>query len=259
MTIVSLESLRSQLTTDPLMQSEYQTEGHLNLYDSAACTTLATQARAGRYLRFQAQIADEFNSPTALAVCLCEDNYPGWITMADLAHIRPASVPYQPITLTPAQIQARIPGVIAFAQTAMTEPNVYLWGGTIGPHYDCSGLMQRAFGHPGIWLPRDAYQQEPFVMPIPNPGQTPEDWTTAAQPGDLIFFGSSAKADHVALYLGEGQYIHSSGIEHGRNGIGIDVLAAGGDRVSRYYYERVRLIGRVVQSYQPSQPCDPVP
>ena len=41
-------------------------------------------------------------------------------------------------------------------------------------------------------------------------------------PGDLVFFGSTEKATHVGLYLGEACYIHSSGQKQGRNGIGID-------------------------------------
>ena len=41
--------------------------------------------------------------------------------------------------------------------------------------------------------------------------------------GDLIFFGTK-KVSHVALYLGDGKYIHSSGKEIGNNGIGINYI-----------------------------------
>ena len=249
--MVSLEFLRSQLACRTLLQAEYQNHSHLNLYDSATCKTLATQARAGRYLRFTVQTTDALKSPSALPICLCEDDYPGWIPVESLNYIELAPTPYQPPVLTQEQIQAQLPAVIACAQAAMAEPNIYLWGGTIGPNFDCSGLMQRAFGHQGIWLPRDAYQQEAFTKAIPNPGKTPADWAPVLQSGDLIFFGSPEKADHVALYLGEDRYLHSSGTEHGRNGIEIDRLTEGGDRVSSYYYHRVRGVGRVVSSYQP--------
>ncbi|WP_348982561.1 C40 family peptidase [Oscillatoria acuminata] len=72
------------------------------------------------------------------------------------------------------------------------------------------------------------------------------------QSGDLVFFGPSEKATHVGLYLGEGRYIHSSGKNGGRNGIGIDVLAENSDEpVSRHYYQQFRGAGRVCKSYLP--------
>lgn len=55
--------------------------------------------------------------------------------------------------------------------------------------------------------------------------------------------------DHVALYLGNGYYIHSSGKEVGRNGIAIDPLSADGDAISRGYYQRLWSFGRVMFSY----------
>jgi cell wall-associated NlpC family hydrolase len=74
--------------------------------------------------------------------------------------------------------------------------------------------------------------------------------TAVMVPGDLIFFGSPAKATHVALYLGDGRYIHSSGQDQGRNGIGLDSLTDRSEPVSQTYYGQVRGAGRVVQSYQ---------
>jgi cell wall-associated NlpC family hydrolase len=141
--------------------------------------------------------------------------------------------------------------VIAFAQAAMTQPNFYLWGGTVAPNYDCSGLVQHAFSTQGIWLPRDAYQQEAFVQRFENKGNRSEDLVETLEPGDLIFFGTPVRATHVALYLGDGAYIHSSGKDQGRNGIGIDSLTDHRGQVSRNYYAQVRGAGRVVSSYQP--------
>jgi len=123
----------------------------------------------------------------------------------------------------------------------MNQPNEYLWGGTIGPNYDCSGLMQTAFASVGIWIPRDAYQQEGFTQAIA---------LSELQPGDLVFFGSAQKSTHVGLYLGNNQYIHSSGKDQGNNGIAIDVLSAEGNSVSRTYYAQLRGAGRIVTSYQ---------
>jgi len=217
--------------------AEYRCQTDLNLYDSRICTRLATQAATGRHLWIKclAQIAIE--------VCLCEDEYSGWLLLEDLSGLESAGMPYQPLTLSEAEISTRLSDVISFTQQAKQQPNHYLWGGTVGPNYDCSGLVQAAFASVGIWLPRDAYQQEAFTRSI-----TLEE----LQPGDLVFFGID-QTTHVGLYLGGGCYIHSSGQEMGRNGIGIDWLSEQGDEVGQFYYRQLRQAGRVVRSYEPQR------
>jgi cell wall-associated NlpC family hydrolase len=246
--MVTLATLQVQFADRSASSISYITTHSLNLYDSSEMKALATQARGG--LRLQIQPLPE-RSLDAIQVVLCEDDYPGWMSLTDLDKIQPIATPYHPPHPSLAEIRAQIPNAIAFAQSAMTQPNSYLWGGTIGPNYDCSGLVQHAFSTHGIWLPRDAYQQESFVQPLHNPGDRPEDLQAVLEPGDLIFFGTPVKATHVAIYLGNGTYIHSSGKDQGRNGIGIDALTKDGDPVSRNYYTQVRGAGRVVRSYQP--------
>ncbi|UKO98472.1 C40 family peptidase [Nostoc sp. UHCC 0870] len=229
-----LSNLESQILN--LTSDEYQCLADLNLYDSSECTRLATQAAAGRHLRVTSN-----QQGTAIEVYLCEDDYPGWVSFSDVGLLQPATVLYQAQSLSEAEIQKLLPEVIAFTQQAMQQSNYYLWGGTVGPNYDCSGLMQAAFVSVGVWLPRDAYQQEAFTQSVT---------ITELAPGDLIFFGTPIKATHVGLYLGDGHYIHSSGKEQGRNGIGIDILSEQGDVVSRSYYQQLRGAGRVVRSYE---------
>jgi cell wall-associated NlpC family hydrolase len=229
--MVVFELLRS-------LTGEYQSLVNLNLYDSLSCTSLATQAAAGRHL----QILSTTPVDDAVEARLCEDGYSAWLLKKDLQHLEPAKTAYSAIAISSSEIQARIPAVMAFTQKAMQQDNYYLWGGTVAPNYDCSGLMQAAFASVGIWLPRDSYQQEAFTQFIS---------LEQLQPGDLIFFGTPQKTTHVALYLGDGRYIHSSGKEIGRNGIGIDQLSEHGDQVSRSYYQQLRRAGRVVASYQP--------
>ena len=39
-----------------------------------------------------------------------------------------------------------------------------------------------------------------------------KDWAEKAQPGDLIFIGNkNGRVTHVAMYLNDGKFIHSSG------------------------------------------------
>ncbi|MBD2448084.1 C40 family peptidase [Nostoc sp. FACHB-152] len=222
-----------------LTANEYQCLADLNLYDSPECTRLATQAAVGRHLQVTSNHQD-----AAVEVYLCEDDYPGWVSVSDLGLLQPATVPYQAATFSEVEIKKLLPNVIAFMHKAMQHNNEYLWGGTLGPNYDCSGLMQAAFASVGVWLPRDAYQQEAFLQAIS---------IAELQPGDLVFFGTPQKATHVGLYLGDGRYIHSSGKAQGRNGIGIDVLSEQGDEVSRSYYQQLRGAGRVVKSYEPQR------
>ncbi|MBD0261976.1 MAG: C40 family peptidase [Tolypothrix sp. Co-bin9] len=216
---------------------EYQCLADLNLYDSPECTRLATQAAAGRHLRITSN-----NNDSAVEVCLCEDDYPGWVSPTDLSLLQSATLPYEATSFSQSQIKKLLAEVIVFTQKAMQQSNYYLWGGTVAPNYDCSGLMQAAFASVGIWIPRDAYQQEEFTQPIS---------TAELEAGDLVFFGTPEKATHVGLYLADGYYIHSSGKDKGRNGIAIDCLTEQGDAVSQSYYQQLRGVGRVVKSYEP--------
>jgi hypothetical protein len=269
---------------------EYQCKQNLNLYDSPKCEKLATQAAAGRHLHLYPEDldTDSCNKP-AIQIELCEDNYPAWLATTDLDQIEPAQEPYIPKVISTDVIRHRLPEVIAFTQQAMEIPNQYLWGGTVGPDYDCSGLMQAAFASVGIWIPRDAYQQQSFAQALPlfvkapaeqgltnrvlagvNPDLTNDVATDTSkllseihqtqgnyreivlsclQAGDLVFFGLKDKATHVGLYLGEGLYIHSSGTDQGRNGIGVDVLSEQGHPVSQTYYQQLQGAGRIVASY----------
>jgi len=217
------------------MLSQYRARINLNIYDSPECKSLATQAAAGRYLK----ILSKQENDAALEVMCCEDNYRGWLRSDDL-HLELVEEPYAAIALCRSEIVPCLPQIIEFVQRAKLQPNQYLWGGTVAPNYDCSGLMQAAFAASDIWLPRDAYQQYNFTERVTL------DFLLL---GDLVFFGTPEKIDHVGLYLGAGQYIHSSGRDTGRNGIAVDILQDEGDSIGRSLYQRLWGFGRVMGSF----------
>ncbi|HEY9613673.1 C40 family peptidase [Allocoleopsis sp.] len=226
------------MTHDSSYQAdEYRCLVNLNLYDSPRCQGLATQAAVGRHL----QILPKNSVEEALEVRLCEDGYGAWLPVQEFAGLEPAETRYRAIALSLEQIQERIPAIIAFTKAAMQQPNYYLWGGTVGPNYDCSGLMQAAFAASGIWLPRDSYQQADFTQEIEF---------KELRTGDLVFFAKAEKVNHVGLHLGDGYYIHSSGQQTGRNGIAVDQLSEDGDEIGRSYFRQFVKAGRVVASYQ---------
>jgi cell wall-associated NlpC family hydrolase len=76
----------------------------------------------------------------------------------------------------------------------------YLWAGTSGFGFDCSGFTHALFAAFGIRLPRDADRQAVRGTPVAR---------NKLRPGDLVFFrsGSSGPITHVGMYAGNGNMI----------------------------------------------------
>lgn len=77
----------------------------------------------------------------------------------------------------------------------------YLWGGSTPAGFDCSGLVQYVYKEAvGISLPRVTTGQETCGKSIS---------LNSLKPGDLLFWGEIGSSYHVAIYIGNGQYIHA--------------------------------------------------
>jgi hypothetical protein len=95
--------------------------------------------------------------------------------------------------------------VCSTALTFMGLP--YLWGGTSAKGVDCSGFVHSVFFMNGVVLERDASLQALHGLNIDISGGFGN-----IRKGDLLFFGSGVDAiSHVGIYLGNDEYINSSG------------------------------------------------
>lgn len=100
-----------------------------------------------------------------------------------------------------------VQSIFSVAREMMGFP--YLWGGTSSKGIDCSGFMKLVFYSQGIILARDASQQARYGESIDLASRN------NLQPGDLLFFGRTAqRITHVGIYIGNGDFIHSSGRVH---------------------------------------------
>tara|TARA_Y100001933_G_C18880825_1_gene513941 strand:- start:96 stop:851 length:756 start_codon:yes stop_codon:yes gene_type:complete len=189
----------------------------------------------------------DFLFKSRLLVQLFEDGYKCWINIDNL-EIEEYPINIQEISIPDkALIQQRIPKILEWINKQTLKTNQYLWGGTLGPNYDCSGLIQTAFLKHGIYLPRDSYEMKSFCRHVISfPGNI-----EILEIGDLLFFGENNKCNHVGIYCGDGNYYHSSGKDYGRNRIGIDnLIEYKRDVISNYYYSKLISAGRVIENYR---------
>lgn len=101
-----------------------------------------------------------------------------------------------------------------FADTALSYLGThYRWGGKTPLGIDCSGLVSMSYLLCGVTIWRDAKLKEGYPLseiPCERLGM-----------GDLMFFPG-----HVAMYLGDGRYVHSTG-KSGSDGVVVNSLDPG--------------------------------
>ena len=139
-----------------------------------------------------------------------EDGYICWINKEKLL-IEKCELQNNYIKADEICIEDKIPMILNWIENQSKVTNKYKWGGTLGPNFDCSGLIQTAFFQHQIYIPRDSFQIKRFCRHISNFKQS----KSSINKGDILFFGNNKKCDHVGIYIGNGLYYHSSGIEYG--------------------------------------------
>lgn len=136
----------------------------------------------------------------------------------------PASLSDTTVPLSAASPQAA--AVVGTALGAMGTP--YVWGGSSGDGFDCSGLIQYAYGAHGVSLPRTSAQQALQGTPVDRD-------LAVLQPGDILTFAASpggSAVNHVGLYVGGGEFIHSA-----TNGVQKSRLSAA-DPYGKWWWNR---------------------
>lgn len=121
-----------------------------------------------------------------------------------------------------------VPQIIAAAKRLMGAP--YLWGGTSPVMVDCSGLNQQVYKLYGYLLPRDADQQQDALKVV----LTRND----LKPGDLVFFPG-----HTGMYIGSGDFIHSS---TSRGGVAINSFDPKRSNYDAWFITNYKGAGRVI-------------
>ncbi|WP_199853232.1 C40 family peptidase [Plantactinospora sp. BC1] len=108
------------------------------------------------------------------------------------------------------------PELVAASRMFLGLP--YLWAGTAGFGFDCSGLTHSVYAAHGITIPRDAQDQANAGTPVTR---------EQLAPGDLVFFArnnGTGRVHHVGMYAGDGYIVDAptntdteeSGVEYVR-------------------------------------------
>lgn len=113
--------------------------------------------------------------------------------------------------------------ISTYAQKFIGNP--YKWGGeSLTKGADCSGFVQTIYRQFGYSIPRTSREQAGFGKKVSVDNM---------QPGDLIFYASKGRVNHVAMYIGNGMIVHAA---NSRQGI----------IRSKYNYRAVYCVRRVI-------------
>lgn len=103
------------------------------------------------------------------------------------------------------QASSKAAAVVALAKEQVGKP--YVWGAEGPDTFDCSGLVQYIYQHAaGVSMPRTTYDQVKVGQTVP---------LDQLQAGDLVFWGSETAPYHVAIYIGNNQYVNAATPEQG--------------------------------------------
>ena len=119
--------------------------------------------------------------------------------------------------------------IVAFAEQFLGTP--YVWAGSSPSGFDCSGFVSYVFKNFGYTVNRTAASMYTNGVAVDK---------SELQIGDAVFFASSSESiGHVGIYIGDGEFIHSS------SGCGYVTISGGLDES---YYSRMYVGARRIAS-----------
>ncbi|HET7601363.1 MAG TPA: C40 family peptidase [Gemmatimonadales bacterium] len=148
--------------------------------------------------------------------------------------IPPGPSAAEPAGAAPVPAEPAIPAIAApaslgdsvVATAARMMGSAYRLGGTGAGGFDCSGLIQYAYGQHGIALPRTSREQARQGREVPR------DLADLA-PGDILTFSNAGgPVTHVGLYVGDRRFIHSA-----TGGVQLSLLSDA-DPYGRWWWRR---------------------
>ena len=160
----------------------------------------------------------------------------GQWTRVEIPDGRRGFIPSQ-MLVSESEYLARTPtaeGIITTAKNLLGRP--YLWGANSPKAFDCSGFTQTVYRRNGYLLARDANMQvnQGFAVDTTNLLEN-------LMPGDLLFFGPNPEQiNHVAIYIGDYEYIHCSAW------VRINSFKPGTANYNDYLLKKLRYVRRII-------------
>ena len=169
--------------------------------DAQAAAEVEAQAAADAQVAAEAEAAAQAQAADAQVAAQAEAEAAAQAQAAAEAEAQAAEAAAQ-AQAAEAAAQAQTGNVTALLNNAYAQVGVpYLWGGKTPSGFDCSGFVNYVY--------KQTYGVNVGSYTGEQQYAGPKISVSSAQPGDLIFWGSYGSPYHVAISLGNGQYIHS--------------------------------------------------
>ncbi|MGH8163186.1 MAG: C40 family peptidase [Rhodanobacteraceae bacterium] len=123
---------------------------------------------------------------------------------------------------------------VLFRAIGLVGTPYHFGGNTPASGFDCSGLVDYVFRSAGVALPRNSREIADM--------DAPKIRNDRLAPGDLLFFGRHGHVNHVAIYVGQGRFVHAP------NTGGTVRL----DQLDGYYWRNHFLYAKRVLAWHPS-------